>query len=235
MISRSKRGIRRASTRIRLAVAAAVLVGGGAVGAVAVAANHNGPVDAASAGYSHQTPTTQQLLSSAMNSWNKSPSKSLTTLTQMQKMQNYQQMAWHSHTIAIQRGTVLAAERNAFVIKSANHQLELWNVNKGTKFLNVGPSNVGMRAMTGGTMSIPGNMQMNMRAKVLARGDFVFIFGLKVNGVLHAQLVLFVAPFKATPAPAPSMTHTPPATPANQTVPLVTGTGTATASVGQHS
>lgn len=231
MISRSKRGIRRASTRIRLAVAAAVLVVGGAAGVVAVAANHSGPVDAASAGYSHHTPTTQELLSSAMNSWNKSPSKSLSTLTQMQKMQNFETMAWHTHTIAIQRGTVLAAERNAFVIKSANHQLELWHVNGGTKFLNVGPSSLGMRAMTGGTMNIPGNMQMNMRAKVLARGDFVFIFGLKVNGQLHAQLVLFVAPWKATPAPAPSMTTAP----ANQTVPLVTPTGTASAFTGQHS
>lgn len=234
MISRSKRGIRRASTRIRLAVAAAVLVVGGAAGVVAVAANHSGPVDAASAGYSHHTPTTQELLSSAMNSWNKSPSKSLSTLTQMQKMQNFETMAWHTHTIAIQRGTVLAAERNAFVIKSANHQLELWNVNKGTKFFNVGPSNVGMRAMTGGTMNFPGDMRMNMRAKVLARGDFVFIFGLKVNGQLHAQLVLFVAPFNVTtPTPAPTSTWT--TSPANPAVPLVTPTGTASAFTGQHS
>jgi hypothetical protein len=226
MISRSKRGIRRASTRIRLAVAAAVLVAGGAAGVVAVAANHGGPVDAASAGYSHKTPSTQELLSSAMNSWNKSPSQSLSTLTQMQQMRNFETMTWHTHTIAIQRGTVLAAERNAFVIKSANHQLELWNVNKGTKFFNVGPTDVGMRAMTGGTMSIPGDMQMNMRARVLARGDFVFIFGLKVNGQLHAQLVLFVAPFQST---TPSWTSTPPA------VPIVTPTGTASAFTGQHS
>jgi hypothetical protein len=34
MIGRNKRGIRRASTRVRLAVAAAVLVGGGAAGVV---------------------------------------------------------------------------------------------------------------------------------------------------------------------------------------------------------
>jgi hypothetical protein len=234
MISRSKRGIRRASTRIRLAVAAAVLVVGGAAGVVAVAANHSGPVDAASAGYSHHTPSTQELLSSAMNSWNQSQSKSLSTLTQMQKMQNFETMAWHTHTIAIQRGTVLAVERNAFVIRSANHQLELWNVNNGTKFLNVGPSSLGMRAMTGGTMNIPGDMQMNMRAKVLARGDFVFIFGLKVNGQLHAQLVLFVAPFTTTtPAPMPTSTWT--TTPANPAVPLVTPTGTASAFTGQHS
>src|ERR1700749_1464042 len=144
MIGRNKRGIRRASTRIRLAVAAAVLVVGGAAGVVAGAANHSGPVDAASAGYSHKTPTTQQLLASAMNSWNKSPSKSLSTLTQMNQMKNFETMAWHTHTLALQRGTVLIAEKNAFVIKSANHQLELWNVNKGTKFFNVGPTNVGM-------------------------------------------------------------------------------------------
>src|ERR1700761_6336736 len=240
MISRNKRGIRRAPTRIRLAVAAAVLVAGGAVGVVAVAANHGGgAVAAASAGDSHKTPPTQQLLASAMNSWNKSPSKSLSTLTQMQQMKNFETMAWHTHTLALQRGTVLIAERNAFVIKSANHQLELWNVNKGTKFFNVGPTNVGMRAMTGGTMSIPGNMQMNMRANVLAKGDFVFIFGEKVNGVLHAQLVLFVAPLKVRPAPTatPSMTARPSmtATPGSTSVQIVTPTGTGTAVAGQHS
>ena len=55
MISRNKRGIRRASTRVRLAVAAAVLVGGGAAGVVAVAASHSGAVAAQSAGYTTHT------------------------------------------------------------------------------------------------------------------------------------------------------------------------------------
>jgi hypothetical protein len=229
MISRSKRGIRRASMRVRLAVAAAVLVGGGAAGVVAVAANHGGSTLAAqSAGYSHRTLSETQALSSAMNGWNKSQTQSLTTLTQMTPMRNFDMMSWHQHMLAVQRGTVIAAERNAFVIKSANHQLELWYVNRGTKFFNVGASNVGMRAMTGGTMSMPDNMRMNMRAKVLARGDLVFIFGQKIKGKLVAQLVLFVAPFKVTPTATPSWTATPtaPAVPATPRT-AVTPTGNA--------
>ena len=42
MIDRNKRGIRSAGVKARLAVAAAVLVGGGAAGVVALAANHGG-------------------------------------------------------------------------------------------------------------------------------------------------------------------------------------------------
>jgi len=232
MTSRSKRGIRRASIRLRLAIAGAVLVGGGAAGVVAVAASHNG-VQAQSAGYSHQMLSETKALSSAMNGWNKSPTKSLTTLTQMTPMRTFDMMSWHKHTIALQRGTVVAAERNAFVIKSTNRQLELWYVNRGTKFFNVGASSVGMRAMTGGTMTMPGNMRMNMKTKVLARGDFVFIFGERIKGKLVAQLVLFAAPVKVTPKPTatPSMTATPtmPATPTAPATPSMTATPTGTA------
>ena len=71
MIGRNKRGIRRASTRVRLAVAAAVLVGGGAAGVAAVAASHNTPVNAASAGYyrhSHTPLSETHAMSAAMSS-----------------------------------------------------------------------------------------------------------------------------------------------------------------------
>ena len=60
-------------------------------------------------------------------------------------MRTFNMTAWHTHTLALQRGTVIAAARNAFVIKSTNHSSQLWYVNHGTKFLNVGGSRVGMR------------------------------------------------------------------------------------------
>ncbi|MGH3212463.1 MAG: hypothetical protein ACRDNO_32325, partial [Trebonia sp.] len=108
MIGRNKRGIRRASTRVRLAVAAAVLVGGGAVGVVALAASHNGATAAAqSAGYTRHTLSETQALSSAMNGWNKNPNSSIRTLTQMTPMRTFNMMPWHTHTIALQRGTVV--------------------------------------------------------------------------------------------------------------------------------
>jgi hypothetical protein len=209
MIGRNKRGIRRATTRVRLAVAAAVLVGGGAVGVVALAANHGGDVSAQSAGYTRHTLSETQALSSAMNGWNKNPNQSIRTLTQMTPMRTFNMMPWHTHTIALQRGTVVAAVRDEFVIKSSNHQLELWYVNHGTKIVNVGSNPTGITAMTGGTMAMPSHMTMNMRTRTLAKGDLVFIFGERVHGNLIAQLVLFVAPTKVTPTATPSMTTSP--------------------------
>jgi hypothetical protein len=209
MIGRNKRGIRRASTRVRLAVAAAVLVGGGAAGVVALAANHGGPVAAQSAGYTRHSLTETQALSSAMNGWNRNPNQSIRTLTQMQPMRTFNMMPWHTHTIALQRGTVVAAVKSEFVIKSSNHQLELWFVNRGTKIVNVGSNPTGITAMTGGTMAMPSHMTMNMRTRTLAKGDLVFIFGERVHGNLIAQLVLFVAPTKVTPTATPSMTTSP--------------------------
>ncbi len=53
--------------------------------------------------------------------------------------------SWHTHTIvAAARHRGRRPTRNEFVIKSSNRQFELWYVNDGTKFLNVGRSSMGM-------------------------------------------------------------------------------------------
>jgi len=56
----------------------------------------------------------------------------------------------------------------------------------------------------------------------VARGDLVFIAGVRTHGFLVAQLVLFSAPATTTPTPsvAPTVTGTPPVT----AIPTVTGT-----------
>lgn len=233
MIGRNTRGIRRASSmRVRLAVAAAVLVGGGAAG-VAVVANHGGPVTAASAGYySHSQLSESHAMSAAMGWWNKSSQTSLSLISRMQPMHNVSTTQWHRHTLVVQRGTVVGATRNEFVIKSSNHQFEIWHVNRGTALLNVGGSTMGMNAMTGGgSMSMPRHMHWNIGAKKLAMGDTVFIFGEKVHNELVAQLVLFVAPMKvtATPTVTPSMTTSPTMTAAP--TPTATVAPSATSSV----
>jgi hypothetical protein len=221
MIGRNKRGIRRASMRVRLAIAAAVLVGGGAAGVAAVAVSHSSaPTAAESASYYtdswgyRQSLSETQALSSAMNGWNTSQNRSLMTLAEMKPMSTFSMTQFHTHTLAVQRGTVVAASKNQIVVKSTNHMLELWNLNHGTKVLNVGGTQTGMAAMTGGTMGSPEQMgQMSMKAKSVAKGDLVFIFGERVHGELVAQLVLFAAPMKTspvtTPAAMPSMTATP--------------------------
>ena len=235
MIGRNKRGIRGTSTRVRLAVAAAVLVGGGAAAVVGVAASHgSSPTAASSAGYYTSTLSESHAMSDAMNIWNKSPQTSLSLIARMTPMSNTSATNFHSHTLELQRGTVVAEERNAFVIKSANHQLELWNVGKGTKFLNVFGNNMGMNALTGNgnSMSMPNHTSWSKGARVLNRGDLVFIFGEKVHGQLVAQLVLFVAPLKVTTTPtptvAPSMTATSTTVPAPGVTVTVTANPTAT-------
>lgn len=239
MIGRNTRGIRRASSmRVRLAVAAAVLVGGGAAGVVAVAANHNGAVDTANAGYYHSQLSESHAMSAAMNSWNRSPQNSLSLISRMAPMHNVGMTQWHRHTLVVQRGTVVGATKKEFVIKSSNKQFEIWHVNGGTKFLNVGGSTMGMNAMTGGgsMMSMPGHMQWNIGAKKLAVGDFVFIFGEKVHNELVAQLVLFVMPTNTvTPTVTPSMTTTPTVAPSMTTTPTMTATPTSTATVAPSS
>ena len=225
MKSRSRRGIRRASMQVRLAVAAAVLAAGGAAGAVAVAATHGSAVTAQPAGYSRQALSEPKALSSAMNGWSRSPGRSLATLAEMTPMRTFNAIAWHHVTLALQRGTVVATTKNEFVVKSSNRALALWHLSRNTKYLNVGGSRTGMAAMTGGTMAAPGRMAAT--AKGLARGDLVFVFGERENRTLIAQLVLFAAPVKVAPKPAvtPTMTAVPSmkATPA-ATAPMVIGT-----------
>ncbi|HEX9042075.1 MAG TPA: hypothetical protein VF838_13765, partial [Trebonia sp.] len=109
----SKRGMRRASMRIRLAVAAAVLAGGGAAGVVALSV-HGGPAAAESAGFVHHNGRTMSYtsaISSAMNGWGNSPGTSLMTISHMKPMTNSWTQSWHRHVLVFQRGTVVAVGR----------------------------------------------------------------------------------------------------------------------------
>jgi hypothetical protein len=204
----SKRGIRRVSMRVRLAVAAAVLVGGGAAAVVAVSANHGGTTAAESAGYysSGQWMSYTSAMSQAMNQWGHSESASLQTISEMKPVTNYWTQSWHSKTIFIQRGIVVAVSKNEFAVKSADGQLEVWHANGGTAFLNVGGNKTGWNAMSGGSMSSYGSYDWSnssksnwdMSPKTLATGDLVFVFGERENHVLKAQLVLFAAPWSSS-------------------------------------
>jgi hypothetical protein len=225
---------KRASLRVRLAVAAAVLVGGGAAAAVAVAA-HSNAVNAQSAGYSTSAGRTMSYtgaVSSAMNGWGKSPGNSLMTLSHMKPMTNTMTMAWHTHTIALQRGTVVAESirQKELVVQSKNGKIETWHWNNGTKAVNVGRSSTGMSALMGGTMSMPSRWgsHLNNTAKAAVKGDLVFVFGEKIKGKLIIQLVLFVAPLKATPMMTPTATPTASPTATMPTTPTATPTATTT-------
>src|SRR5262249_23725261 len=142
-----------------------------------------------------------QGMSEAMNTWNKSQTTSLTTITKIVTIRTVAVTTFHQKTFVLQRGTVEAVSPWEFVTKSSNGTFEVWHTNMGTKFLNVAGNKTGWNAMTGNTMSSYGSWNApsagswdsmskswDMRAKTIARGDVVFVFGQKVNGKLFAQL-----------------------------------------------
>jgi len=224
----SKRGMRRASMRVRLAVAAAVLVGGGAAGVVVASASHGGAAAAESAGFTTgRTMSYSSAMSSAMNGWSKSHGTSLMTISHMKPMANTWTQSWHRHVLVIQRGTVVAVGRGAFAVQSANGTIKVWHVTHRTQTLNVGGTSTGMSAMTGGTMQVPAGWDMNMTVNGIAKGNLVFVFGEREHHMLKAQLVLFAAPTGTMPTATPTAT-TPMATPTGTaTMPTVTPTATA--------
>ena len=243
----SKRGMRRASMRVRLAVAAAVLVGGGAAGVVAMSAGHSGAATAEPAGFSHtagRTLSYSRAMSSAVKSWSKSPGTSLMTISHMKPVTNSMTQSWHRHMLVIQRGTVVAVGRGEFAVESANGTIKVWHVDRKTRTLNVGGTSTGMSAMTGGSMRVPSSWDMNTTVKGIAKGDLVFVFGEREKRTLKAQLVLFAAPMMTGPTAMPTPT-TPMGMPtatapmgmptATMTAPAVTPKGTPETFSGKHS
>jgi hypothetical protein len=229
----SKRGNRRAALRVSMAVAAAVIAGGGAAGVLALSASHNSLATAQSAGFSQASGRTLSFtgaLSPAMKGWGSSPSTSLTTISHMKPAANTTTVAWHGAAFVLQRGTVTAVSHGEFVVRSADGTAKLWHGNRWTTVLNVGATDTGMSAMTGGTTRVPAQMQMNTKVSGIARGDLVFVFGQRENHTLKAQLVLFAAPAPMTPGPAATATAAPIMPAATPTTPMTTpaATGTAT-------
>jgi hypothetical protein len=156
-MGRYRRSSRHASMKARLSIAAAVLVGGGAIGAVAVAAsNHSAPSTAQSAGFYWNTPRHHQMsvgnaLNTALTSWNSSQSTAMTALTQMAPMRTFATAQMRHTTLAAQRGVVVLATKHWLLVKSANGSLHLWLINGATKVKNVVGNTTGTTAMTGST------------------------------------------------------------------------------------
>jgi hypothetical protein len=168
MMGRNRRGYRQASMKARLAIASAVLAGGAAIGAVAVAASsHPTPSAATSAGYTlnFRHPVSEATaLSTALSDWATSHQKSFSVLSQMQPMRSFS-TARHGRTeFAVQRGVVALATKHWLLVKSANGSLHLWLLNGKTQVTNVGNSTAGTAAMTGSTVATTAAMQQGNMA-----------------------------------------------------------------------
>jgi hypothetical protein len=173
MIDRNRRGISSVSMRARLAIAAAVLVGGGAAGVLAVSAGH-GATAAQSAGFntgSHHKIGEAAALSEALNGWGQSSTQSLNTLAQMTPMRTFSQVSHRHVMFAAQRGIVVLATKKFLVVKSFNGSLHLWFLSGGTRVKDVSSTATGMTAMTGSQIASNAAMatgNMNPSANVMA-------------------------------------------------------------------
>jgi len=159
---------RKASLKVKAGIAAAVLVGGGAVGAVAVAANgHSAPSKAQSAGYSSRAlPSTEQLLISALSTGNASTQAS--DFSRMTGMRSFNQYWYHKKMFAVQRGIVVIATKKFIILKSANGHLSLWWLSGATRFKNVATSVSSMNSLTANTAAATSAMSSAPTAMVSA-------------------------------------------------------------------
>ena len=153
-----RRRSRQASMKARLSIAAAVLVGGGAIGAVAVAtSNHSAPSAAQSAAYSsnasHQI-SVGNALSTALTTWSTWRPTALRALSHMAPMRTFATAQKGHTTFAAQRGVVLLANKHWLLVKSTNGSLHLWLINGATKVTNVVTNVAGLTAMTGAAPAV---------------------------------------------------------------------------------
>jgi hypothetical protein len=152
-MGRNRRGSRLASTKARIGIAAAVLLGGGAIGTVAVATNDLSSITSAqSAGYTvnfHHPVSVSTALSTALNDWSWSQQRSMSTLANMAPMKSFVTVKRGHTVLAAQRGVVVLATKHFLLVKSVNGSLHLWLVNGATKVKNVAGSTTGMTALTG--------------------------------------------------------------------------------------
>jgi hypothetical protein len=158
MIGRNRRGPaggRRSNLKARLGIAAAVVAGGGAIGAVAVAAtSHPSATAAQSAGYSsHYSFNGNQAndLNVGLSDYSWSQGRAFAYFSQLANT-NHETEWWNGHSkVAFERGTVVLATKRFVVIRAANGSFNVWWLSGGTKVTNVAASRTGTTALTGST------------------------------------------------------------------------------------
>jgi hypothetical protein len=152
--NRRRRGSRRGSKlKAVVGIGAAVVVGGGAIGAVAVAStSHAAVTKAASTGYSrsysyagHQG----NILNAALADYSWSHGRAFTQFSKLANTRSETEM-WHGRVkLAFERGRVVLATKQFVLIRAANGTFNVWFLSHGTKVTNVSASQAGTTALTG--------------------------------------------------------------------------------------
>jgi hypothetical protein len=151
---------RTAVLKTRLGIATAVVLGSGAIAAVAMAASsHSAGIAAAPAAHTAQFGSEGTMLATALADWNSSRRGTYSQLAQMTSMRGFSQTSHHGRTLAVQRGIVVLATNQFIILQSANGSLHLWLVSAGTKFQNVSTTTAGTAALTANTSATQQAMQ----------------------------------------------------------------------------
>ncbi len=149
MMARDRR-YGKGSTKTRVGIATAVLVGG-AVAAAAVVAGHGAAPAATSAAYASRYGNEGTMISSALNSWSWSRQSSYSQLAQVTQARQFSQTTHQGKVLAVQRGIVVLATKKFLILRSANGSLHLWLLSGNTHFQNVSTTTAGTQALTANT------------------------------------------------------------------------------------
>ncbi len=133
-------------------IGAAVVVGGGAIGAVAVASTSHPAVTTASAGYSRTysyAGNQGNILNAALADYSWSHARAFTLLAKLANTRSETEM-WHGRAkLAFERGRVVLATKQFVLIRAANGTFNVWFLSHGTKVTSVAASQAGTTALTG--------------------------------------------------------------------------------------
>jgi hypothetical protein len=153
MMARERYGkSRQAATKTRVGIATAILVGGGSIAAVAIAATNHGVVSTARpAAYAARFGTEGTTLNSVMNEWGQSTQAAYSQLASLTQARQFSQATHAGKTLDVQRGIVVLATKKFLILQSAQGSLHLWLLSAGTQFRNVSNTTAGTAAMTAST------------------------------------------------------------------------------------
>jgi hypothetical protein len=156
MMGRNRRhlaGRRGNKLKAGVGIGAAVVVSGGAIGAVAVAStSHPAVTTAASAGYSRTYSSAGNqgnILNAALADYSWSHARAFTLLAKLANTRSETEM-WHGRAkLAFERGRVVLATKQFVLIRAANGTFNVWFLSHGTKVTSVAASQAGTTALTG--------------------------------------------------------------------------------------
>ena len=143
---------RQASMKSRVGMATALLVGGGSIAAVAVAATSHGTATTAQpAAYAARFGNEGATLNSVMTEWGQSRQAAYAQLSGLVQARQFSQARHAGKTLDVQRGIGVLATKKFLILASSNGSLHLWLLSRSTKFQDVSNTTAGTSALTAST------------------------------------------------------------------------------------